>query len=310
MTSLKIMKTADVGDLITKVLKGATDLSSDVHTVLVQCALHIRDNGDTSLAQRFTDGLTSDQNNAKGSAAVLNVQGIRAWFGMACPMIVDRTTKRWKLIDKGSETYTKYCDRMLRHTISDEEKMKVKADKNYTPDLATSQPDKDTGPGGRIFFIQYMAGEPFWTNDDVQRSQAANLRVSGLDGVLKLATNIQGQVDRLIENGNLLPDAIPLVTEFVTNINVLVADFKAKHAVELVGEGAKIAAFKRAKEIGETMDVQAEVQQSPAPDSGAPEVGGDVTTGLEDTPDEAADAGSQSPQPEPTEEEQQQAVNA
>lgn len=268
---LELLATAKVGEMITKIVKSAAQVGLDLHDTAVQCALHIREHGDTSLASRLCNELQSNVDQGLRSAAVINVQGLRYWFSMACPVVEDRKTKTWKLIEKENDGYTKYVERMLLKTASKE------------GDVSTAHPDETSGPGGRMFFVEWCAVHPFFADGDVKNSQRSAIRVMGLEGVLGLGYGIETRINKAKDDGLILPGALPLVEEYVAKVKALTVEFEKAHAVEMVGEKRALGEFKDAKERGESITAP-----SPAPTStdtqtettSTTDVGGDVAKDL------------------------------
>src|ERR1043165_1650200 len=161
--TIKALKTADGGKLITAVVKSGAAYGTQLHDCMVQCALHIRDHGDVSLAQRLIIELRENPDEALKAAAVTNVQGIVKWFGDVCPMTFRNQTL--KLMDTTSDTYTAWLKRMLEHTEND--------------DHEAGQPDDQT-LGGRAFFVEWGNSHPFWTDGAVINAQRTAIRVLGV----------------------------------------------------------------------------------------------------------------------------------
>lgn len=286
MSKIEILDTKVVGQRIDKIVKSAQAVGSDLHDVAVQCALHVREHGDTGLASRLIKELTNS-----GASASINIQGLRFWFGMACPMVIDRKTGNWKLMDKTSDTYTKYVDRMLLKTSGE------------AKDAAKGQPDQQT-LGGRVFFVDWCADNPFWEDDAVKTSQRNNIRIMGLSQVIGLAYSIEQRVNKAKDDGMFLPESADAVNDFVAKLKAMTKDFEASHAVELVQEKRAATEFKIKLERGET-DAAAEAATNAGKPEGAPEqndtedkaeianVGGDVTQGLNTSDDDAKATGTE-----------------
>lgn len=235
---LKMEKTAAVGKRITTFVAAAAIAATELHEIMVQCALHVRDNGDTSLAQRLVDELTNNPDVALKGAAAINVQGVRTWFANACPMTARAGV--WKLFDVTSDSYTKYVERMTTDNV---------------------KPDDTMGPGKRLFFVEHSADNAFWLDGDVINSQRQNIRVIGVKNVLGMAFAIKVRVEKSIKEGLFAGDQ-NTVDAFLKQLTTMTTDFEKKHAVELVGEDRAVAALK------------IKLETPPEPIKDTPDVGG------------------------------------
>lgn len=275
MTKITILPAAKVGEHITKFVVGMAKTADDLHEILVQCALHVREHGDTSLAQRLVDELSDNPDVKLKGAAAVNVQGIRFWFGSACPMT--QRNGKWKLLDKDSNAYSAYIDRMMGATKSDDHK--------------EGQPDTNMGPGSRIFFVDYCSTHPFWNMDEVRSAQRNNIRVLGTTQVIGLALAAKAQYQKSIDEGRFGGDP-KIADAFMDGLTKYVEDFRKKHAADLIGEPQRLEDFKRTLAEQQQDEAQAEVNAAGQPEGG-PQVGGDVTEGVRTSDEDTERTGTE-----------------
>ncbi len=279
--TVNILSAKALGEKITGITKALVETSQDAHEVAVQCALHVWSSGDTSLAKRLCESLED--------VTGFNVQGLRKWFGDACPMTINTRTKEWKLLATDSDTYTKYIERMNRMTTPEP-----------VPNAETDpepQPDAEHGPGNRVFFIGWCAEHPFWTDGDVQNAQRQNIRIMNAKNVIGLAFGIRSRYEKALTDGLVVPSDKDLIETFLDELTTLTSDFQKKHAVEMVDVDRRTLDFKKVVEAGGVTQAKeltnaiedgattteatqmADGATEKALEGAALEVGGDVTEG-------------------------------
>jgi hypothetical protein len=256
---------------IDKFVKSAAEQSLDLHNIMVQCALHVWDNGDLSLCKRLCDELADKSG--------YNVQGVLKWFGDAIPA-TGGIGKNWKLMDVTGQTYASYVKRMSE--------MSTPAEKDEPdPKKRVAQPDPTMGPGNRMFFIGWCADHPFWTDDVVRQAQRQTIRVLGLKQVLGFAYAIKTQYQKAVSDGRFPEESKKAAEAFIAMIQEQTAKFEKDHAADILAGEREAADLKQKLEAGEVVEAKQEAQEGGAPQPAVDAVGGDVTEGI--SPDTGED---------------------
>lgn len=267
-TKIKLLSSAQVGERITKFVQTAAHTASELHDIMVQCALHVQEHGDTSLVERLVNELMVNQDEKLKGAAAINVAGIRAWFGTFCPLQM-RGSGPYKItmLDKDSTAYANFLERATK---------------------LFGEPDEVVQrSGNRAFYIGAGNDRPFWDMADVQRQQRINIRPIGLGVLIGNVLKLENDFTKAVQSG-LVPGASKdVMDEFVKTMAEAARKFRAEHAVELLDEPERLAELKKTLELAEQGQATAVADAAGVPNEAKPEVGGDVTSGEQsvDNPD-------------------------
>jgi hypothetical protein len=277
---LQMQSAAKVGERIGAVVKSASIVVTEIASIAVQCALHIREHGDVGLASRLIAELQVNKDSKLAAAAGINVQGLRFWFGEFCPVEMDLASGKWSLIKTKTDKYNKWVD--ARTT-------------KY------GAPDEDTGPGGRAFFITAAANNPYYGLAEVSREQRANVRVIGVATLYGQVAGIGNQFQRAVDAGTFGGDT-ELAKEFIALMEATAKKFRDDHAKELMAEPDKLNEVKAALIAADKEDTSAKAKDD-LEGTGAegtaglqnevtPQVGGDVTSGMDPQVDDVNQQGT------------------